>query len=216
MYLPGVSVGTAIGVAVCPPGQSGPPSAAGVDRRCCRNAASRSASPSRRRCRRCCRRCLRRWRSRARPPATCRSPMISGANRLCICAGLVVQLQFPDQRHVLDRRRTDQGLVALPRRALRVAAIGQPIRAASGLRVRAAVPARHARQIAPTTTRTSRCMTSPRTAHFARAVLPTYAHVRSSRASENSGAPRAECAVRSTWPPSAVPKTVGLVNAPVA
>mgnify|MGYP003694384989 CR=1 FL=1 len=30
MYLPGVSVGTAIGVAVCPPGQSGPPLAAVV------------------------------------------------------------------------------------------------------------------------------------------------------------------------------------------
>jgi hypothetical protein len=26
MYVPGVAVGTAIGVAVCPPGQSGPPS----------------------------------------------------------------------------------------------------------------------------------------------------------------------------------------------
>ena len=52
-------------------------------------------------------------------------------------------LDFPDKRHVLYGRRTDQGFVALPRRALRVRPIHQP-RRAPGLCVQAAAQHGHA------------------------------------------------------------------------
>ena len=150
MYLPGVSVGAITGVAVSPPGQSGtPPRRSPAPRTCCRSAASRSACPSRRRCRRCCRRRRRRSPISRGPAGVCTSPTMSGGKRLCICRGWLSSCSFHSSFMFFDAGRRDERLVALPRRPLRVAAVGQPVRFRWPDPARAARWSRPPRHIAP-------------------------------------------------------------------
>ena len=76
----------------------------------------------------------------AEPAAVCTSETISGGKRLCSWRAAVVELQRPHQLHVLHAGRRDERLVPLPRRPLRVGAVGQPVR----LSLRLTLRVRHA------------------------------------------------------------------------
>ena len=60
-----------------------------------------------------------------------------GREEVVHLAGLVVELKLPQELHVLHALGRDAGLVLLPRRALVVAAVGQPVRLPRALRRRA-------------------------------------------------------------------------------